>query len=290
VYAGDYNGRLYALNERTGVLLWSGQAGNQFFDPDYITAVGSLVFTVTISPGNTTPAELSAWAGHGCGSSFCNPLWTANLAAAASGPAVRGNTVFVAESNGWLYAYKTLCGTPCLPLWSGLFYPTSTGDVFDSLAIANGTVYVTNGTIPWVSAFPASGCGARLCIPIRQYQVGNSFRNNTYFPGLAVANGILYVGTGTRLDAFKAQCGIGVICPLLWQDRFAPGAKPLVANGVVYAVSGSTVLADNGSTGARLWQTSTAPANGSSTGGPAVANGTLYVEETAGAEVLAYHL
>jgi outer membrane protein assembly factor BamB len=40
VFAGDYNGVLYALNERTGKLIWSGKAGNQFFDPDHIAVAG----------------------------------------------------------------------------------------------------------------------------------------------------------------------------------------------------------------------------------------------------------
>ena len=106
VYAGDYNGTLYALNESTGSLLWSGNAGNQFFDPDHITVAWPYVFTVTVSPGLDGATQLSAWSALGCAATGCQPLWTAALAAGASGPAVSGRAVYVAEADGGLYVYN----------------------------------------------------------------------------------------------------------------------------------------------------------------------------------------
>ena len=284
IYVGDYDGTLYALNEHTGALLWSGNAGNQFFDPDNITVSGSVVFTVTVSPAGAGPAQLSAWNALGCGSVTCGPLWTSVLTSPeAPGVAVSRGTVFVVEGNGGVYAYGALgCGTvSCMPKWEGQYAPTADNDAYASIAIANGTVYVGNGTVSAVSAFRVSGCGDSICLPIRQYQV-----SGTNEVGLAVAYGRLYVGTGSALYAFQTPCATQV-CPLLWQDTAAPGAKLLVANGVVYAESTSSVLADNASTGARLWQS---PIVSEPAGGPAVANGTFYVGNTGSQTVVAYHL
>jgi outer membrane protein assembly factor BamB len=289
LYAGDYNGTLYALNELTGSLLWKANAGNQFFDPDHITVAWPFIFTVTVTPGLFGPTQLSAWNGSGCGAPTCDPLWTAPLAAAASGPAVDAGSVYVAEADGGLYVYNASgCGTPtCDAIWEGQYSPTPSGDAYASVAITKGTVYVGNGTVPLVTTFRASGCDATVCMPLHQFRVGTANFNDTYYPGIAIANGMLYVGAGEALDVFAAAgCGSAVICSPLWQDVAAAGAKPLVANGVVYSVSGSTVLADNATTGTRLWTT----AIGSSTGGPAVANGTGYVQDTAAAELLAYRV
>ena len=159
--------------------------------------------------------------------------------------------------------------------------------MYSSVAIANGIVYVGDGTVPVVTAFHSSGCGATECTPIHEFGVGTADFNDTSYPGLAVANGMLYVGAGEGLDVFAAAgCGSTAVCTPRWQDSAAGGAKPMIANGVVYSVSSSTVLADNAMTGARLWTT----AIGSSTGGPAIANGVLYAQDTSANELLAYHL
>ena len=88
------------------------------------------------------------------------------------------------------------------------------------------------------------------------------------------------------MEAFTARCHQAVCAPL-WQDTSAQGARLLVANGVVYAVAASSVLADNASTGQRQWQTSL---TNDSTGAPTVADGTVYAQDAAADKVLAFHL
>jgi outer membrane protein assembly factor BamB len=96
-----------------------------------------------------------------------------------------------------------------------------------------------------------------------------------------VANGVVYVGTGSNLtgpgivDALNASTGA-----LLW--TFATGgtvrSSPTVASGVVYIASNDGELfALNASTGARLWTFTSGDVIGSS---PAVANGIVYVGST----------
>jgi outer membrane protein assembly factor BamB len=85
---------------------------------------------------------------------------------------------------------------------------------------------------------------------------------------LAVANGVIYAGTGTgTVYALNASTGA-----LLWS--YPTGyltSSPAVANGVVYVVS-NNVYALNASTGALLWSY---PVGGSSS--PVVVNGVVYV-------------
>ena len=98
----------------------------------------------------------------------------------------------------------------------------------------------------------------------------------------AVANGVVYVGTGSSLGtgpgtvyALNANTGA-----LLW--KYATGgtvdSSPTVANGAVYIASNDGILyALNAGTGAKLWSFTTGDSAGSS---PAVANGVVYVGST----------
>jgi len=285
VFAGDYDGTLYALDESSGARLWSGPiAGEQFFDPDYVTKANGIVYAATLTaPAGLYPGTLSAWSATGCGAQTCAPLWTAPIGPAEAGPAVAGSTVYVATAGGTLEAFRAFgCGDPtCAPLWTGTFSAGGGTVAYGSLSISGGIVYVSNVSGQEVAAFSAAGCGAAHCPPQWTYATGN-----TDDPSLAVSNGLLFVGAAAGLEAFPARCPAGH-CGPVWRDSAAPGAKLLVANSVVYAVSGTTVLADAAATGQRLWHASI-PAAGAS--GPTVANGMVYFSVTFANEVLAYGL
>jgi outer membrane protein assembly factor BamB len=68
-----------------------------------------------------------------------------------------------------------------------------------------------------------------------------------------VVDGVVYVGGGERLYAFKAGTGAD-----LWNVKFGAGASsapPAVANGIVYVVvQKNSVWALKASTGAKLWK------------------------------------
>ena len=96
---------------------------------------------------------------------------------------------------------------------------------------------------------------------------------NLVFSSLAVANGVVYVGSlDNNVYALNAKSGAK-----LWS--YATGnqiySSPAVANGVVYVGSADNkVYALNAKTGAKLWSYTTGRAVESS---PAVANGVVYV-------------
>ena len=287
VFVGDYNGTIRALNAQTGALLWSGKAGTNFFDSQNITVSGGVAYAVTGSnPAGPGPSELSAWGTFGCGASVCSPLWSAQVGGQIeAGVAVDGSgAVFVESGDGYLYAFAAYgCGAhSCGPLWRGVVTGVSSRAGYGSLSISDGIVYVGGQNSP-VKAFRVDGCGMALCQPAWGYDSGTIGQAN-----VAVDHGLVYVGAAGGLEAFDALCPKATVCEPVWTDTAAPSAAPLVANGVVYANSTqTTLLADNSSTGQRLWNT-TIPGNSSS--GPAVANGSLYLASTNGEELLAYHL
>jgi hypothetical protein len=63
--------------------------------------------------------------------------------------------------------------------------------------VAGDVVYV--GRSGSVVAYPVAGCGAELCSPVTFFDVGGDPQ------GMSVADGRLFVTTGTRLVAFAPQ-------------------------------------------------------------------------------------
>jgi outer membrane protein assembly factor BamB len=103
--------------------------------------------------------------------------------------------------------------------------------------------------------------------------------------GLAVADGVLYIGIEGELKAFDAtgtNCSGGPpkICEPLWSGTVEPVGFPVVAGGVVYvpARDGKVYAFDAKGCGAvscpPLWSTTT---GGRISSTPAVANGVIYV-------------
>jgi outer membrane protein assembly factor BamB len=284
VFVGDYVGTLHALNEKTGAQLWTGRAGQQFFDSEHITVVGTTVLTVTtVPPAGSVGSTLAAWPAAGCGAATCSPLWTASLGATAWGAASDGQTVFVADQGGTLYAYNlTGCkASSCSPLWTASYPSTSS---YGSIAISAGTVYVGAQGGSAVASFNANGCAAATCQPLALYNAAD-----TQPSGLAVADNLVLVGDNASLQAFKTSCPPGSTCQPVWTDTGAPNAKIIEANNIVYGVSGSTVFADDARTGARLWA-DTNSVSGEPAAGPTIANGKLYVGDTHGNSIVAYTL
>ena len=87
----------------------------------------------------------------------------------------------------------------------------------------------------------------------------------------AVANGVVYVGSGYDLYAFNAQTG-----GQLWSASTGNyiESSPAVANGVVYIGSFYDLQAYNGQTGTQLWS---APIGNYVSSSPTVTNGVVYV-------------
>ena len=189
-------------------------------------------------------------------------LWTFLKADDSFPLAVANGVAYVGGEDGNTYALNASTGAK---LWN--FTPANAA-LSTFVVASSGVVYVGSNDNS-VYALNAS-TGAKLW----NFAVGG-------FPwSSAVANAVVYVGTGSRLGtgpgtvyALNANTG-----GLLW--KYATGgtvnSSPTVANGVVYIASNDGELfALNAGTGVKLWDFATGDSAGSS---PAVANGVVYFD------------
>jgi outer membrane protein assembly factor BamB len=180
-------------------------------------------------------------------------------------PVVANGTVYVGSADERLYAVDAATGAARWNQSLGLYRPT--------LAAADGRIVV--GARTNVTAVDAA-TGARLWA-VGANTTAVTGTNVTAAPGLAVANGTVYVaGDDTATYAFDAATGAEQWATTTGNSS---GSGPAVANGTVYVANesgGLTALAAaDGTVGWRGAITATepfVPADAS----PAVANGTVY--------------
>ena len=174
-------------------------------------------------------------------------------------------------------------------------YIGSLSGIPSSPVVAGGTVYVE--TDSKLYAFPAEGTSScpgspRHCQPL--WTASTPGGGGGVAGGApAVANGIVYVQTGSGINAYDAagssNCsGTPKVCQPLW-EYFNANSSPTVFNGVVYAASGSgndavagfDAAGNQNCTGTPkvcqpIW-TGTGSGSTASASTPAVVNGVVYV-------------
>jgi hypothetical protein len=214
---------------------------------------------ISPSTGGALVAAFDAAGTAGCSGTptICHPMWTTTGLPASSGnsgsPTVAGGVLYIAS--GMLYAFDAAgsagcAGTPkvCAPMRTAVLPGPPTAS---APAVAGGMVYV--GTSAGLYAFDAAGtrnCSSgvtpQTCSPLWTAAIGEVGGSP------AVAHGIVYAVSGAGvLDAVDAagsrNCqGTGTVktCTPLWASAplaagYLNSPSPAVANGVVYASSGS---------------------------------------------------
>jgi outer membrane protein assembly factor BamB len=224
LYIGGYDGRIYAFDATSGAELWHAQVNNpNFADPlNFAPAVAGGLVLVSADRGVMAfPTTCST---------PCHSTWVAKtVVSPLQAPNVAGNTVYVADYNGTLYAIDASFGGR---KWTGKVPNSARG-----AAVAGGVVYETTDQ-GQLFAFNAAGCGARVCDPL--WTSADSV--NAYFPP-SVANGVVYVGYYIDNWTNGGVLGFPVDCPDQCQpifDRIVTGGiatQPTVANGRLYATS-----------------------------------------------------
>jgi|HubBroStandDraft_1064217.scaffolds.fasta_scaffold00144_36 outer membrane protein assembly factor BamB len=212
-----------------------------------------------------------------------------------SSPAVANEVVYVGSDDNYLYALTSSGGKE-------LWFVIAGGAVTSSPAVANGVVYVgsDDGNLyaltRELAQTPACIAGGFLAEECDLWQYTTPY---PVYSSPAVANGVVYVGTGLPycfldqcdgvLDALDASTGVE-----LWQFFAGPSYLPItvntpaVANGVVYMGWGiegcppsqcaGFLDALDASTGVELWQFDAGPSLlPISTNTPVVADGVVYV-------------
>jgi outer membrane protein assembly factor BamB len=176
-------------------------------------------------------------------------VWTLTKSGGFGRPVVANGVLYVI-SNATLYALNASTGAQ---LW------TWAGNGADAIPVVSGGIVYAASTNNDLYALNAT-TGAELW----------AFSAGTIVSWAAVANGLLYLGGSTALYALNASTGAET-----W--TVAGLSSPVVANGVVYAMSSAgTIYALNATTGAQLWSFA-----GDADTPVVVANGVLYFETEA---------
>ena len=288
LYVPSGDGRVYALNARTGAFIWQSAA---------------------IEAGYPSPAVVLGRVFVATGVDFCRlyalsaatgaVLWsTPVLGGGMTSPAVSRGRVYVG-AGGNLYALDAATGAS---VWTAPL----PGMQFSSPAVADGRIYVgagpklyalnaDTGAVIWAAnaGSPSAAVwsspavvGGRVYVGSNDFGAPNTyaFDANTgqqqwvaYNPFMvtlsspAVANGLVYIGSNDSVfTAHDANTGA-----IVWRRNIQSyNSSPAVANGVVYAGGGLGLFVLDAATGATLKTFDVGFAYYSS---PVVVNGMLYV-------------
>jgi outer membrane protein assembly factor BamB len=256
VYAGSYDGFLYALNASTGARLWKHRTGGPIWSSPAVAGGG-----VFVGSDDGLLYALNASTGA--------KLWSfATGARLDSSPAVANGVVYISGSKGTVYALDAATGAE---QWS---HPTGGDYVFSSPAVADGIVYVGADLLNSPFApHPGSlyALDAATGAQVWKYDLDQEVDSSP-----AVSGGGVYVGCfDGSVHALDAATGAE-----RWSYQTDGGvwSSPAVSGGVVYVGSeDESLYALDASTGAKLWSR---PTGGPIDSSPAVANGVVYVGST----------
>jgi hypothetical protein len=249
--------------------------------------------------------RLYAFATAGCGKPSCKPLWTwqGDGEQITTAPAVGGGSVFVGTTqnnvdppSGRLVVLPAAgCGAQvCKPTWTAdlegpvrSFSPVVSGDTV--FAGSDARFGVGDNPKPNLFAFPTRGCGAKVCKPLRSYDLGDTSSGGTP----AVADGTVFVrthsspfgGFGVVLAFPAAGCGAAVCQPLWTGMAQSEGAEsdPVVVGHMVLVAASPVIRPEDFSFTGGIFAYSTTPC-GTSTCDPVAfldlkTNGQNYISE-----------
>jgi outer membrane protein assembly factor BamB len=223
---------LYALNAQTGAILWT--AGNDLMSitesPSYSNGI---IYAVGYDSNNVSGIAMALSAKTG------TIIWQTLIPSymdRSFPPSIVNGTMYVVVSDqtgsGFcdqteVFALNAATGKS---LWStsrGLL----NGCQITATAVANNTVYV--------GSFDGGNTNTGFITALNATTGTQVWSSAITTPAAtpAVANGVLYVGGGA-LYALDATTG-----KLIWSGSSQPSDSPVVVNGMVYAIVGSSLMA-----------------------------------------------
>jgi outer membrane protein assembly factor BamB len=235
-----YSNTLFAVNARTGALLWQSPLGVAHSDcqgssppavANGIVYAGSCYGMYALSASNGT----LLWSNTAIGAVISNPFY-------GNGAAVANGMVYFAASNGNVYALNASTG---VLIWKF----SNTYGTAGSPAIANGVVYVAPVYGVVCALDPATGAVLWMSVRIPSTEIGGP---------PSTANGVVYVsGLFGGITALDANTGA-----ILWNNLGSINVEgtPGIAYGMVYvAVENEdngprNAYALNADTGVVVWQ------------------------------------
>jgi outer membrane protein assembly factor BamB len=238
--------------------------------------------------GDST-GHLYAFKAGGCGAKLCTPLWVGHgfKTELIGAPAVGNGHVYVTTFlntpnllSGRLLVFPAAgCGMAnCTPAWTAKIGGPAGSTA--APAVTATTVYTTSGTLFGdgvntnfhLMAFPAAGCGAKTCKPLRSYDTGNGGAEGS----AAVAGNVVFATTQASPDpntigvvaAYPAAgCGKPRCEPLWTGINFTSGfaSPPAVVNGVVFVGKGPAAATSQNTPDAGLYAFRAAGCGGATT-------------------------
>jgi len=234
---------------------WKAHLANGVVDSSVAVAGG-------VAYAGDSHGNLYAFTAAGCGAAVCTPLWvghgkkTEQIGAPAVGNGYVYVTTFLNTPNlfsGRLLVFPAAgCGQAnCAPSWTaGIGGPAGNTA---APAVTKTTVFTTSGTLFGngtntnfhLMAFPAAGCGAATCKPLRTYDTGTGGAEGSP----AVSGGVVFATTQNSPDpntlgAVAAYPAAGCAkhrCEPMWTGinfESGPASPPAVVNGVVFVGKG----------------------------------------------------
>lgn len=274
-FVGSEAGVLYALDVRTGGVVWLGRLGGPIASEAAVSGDQVFVHTTT---GVLTAFETS------CGDSgaTCLPSWTGRTGGEGAPPLAAGDLVLV-STGVRLLAFDAACGTGgemCEPTWTGVAKPVEGTGPSAAPALADGTVWTVIGQDATIFPMPCPAPVGGRC------QALNHRFTGVLRTGAVVGEGMAYLGsTSGYVYGYRADCTTR--CEAIWRALATDPTEPAVAEGFVY-VSGApdgglaAVPQDCRSEGMVCAPTWTGDINGSPTSRVIVSNGVVYVGSSDG--------
>lgn len=235
VYTGSFDGILYAINTRDGMLKWASRKMR--------SGIG-ITAPVTISKDRIYVGDYGGWV-YAFDTTYGSEKWSyvlpspyknVNTAAVIPGDSI----MYIGSYDGRVYAFNNSTG---MLKWTSV----STGNPLTSgLAVYNNTIYV--GALPKLYAFDAATGVVKWTGSVTGYEAFDAC------PTIS-DNKVLIGDEGGTFYAFDTSTG-----SVVWSRKFSSGSivsSAIVADGVVYVGDGNGALhALNVTTGSTVWSTS----------------------------------
>ena len=275
VFVGSMGGKVCALSESTGAIIWTYYAADDVLGS--LAVSDGMVFGGNIIPPNaegecTTVFALNEVTGALIWSHKTRIVGSIHPGVVTS-PAVANGIVYVSSEDGNVYAFDETTGTvvwiyttnwlPSSDLW-----PPSAFE-YSSPAVVGGIVYIGSTDNRTYALNATTG-----------KQIWNYTTDWKVFSSPAVANGIVYTGPeGNYIYALNATDGT-----LVWRHNtgswLTAFSSPAVAEGVVYIGTYDGLYALDATNGAYMWKywlnDTTTDTGDPIYSSPAVADGKVY--------------
>ena len=274
-FVGSEAGVLYALDVRTGGVVWLGRLGGPIVSEAAVSGDQVIVHT---TEGVLAAFDISC----GAGGATCLPSWTARTGGEGAPPLAAGDLVLV-NTGKRLLAFDAACrtgGDLCEPTWTGIARPVDGTGPSAAPALADGTVWTVIGQDSTIFPLPCPVPEGGRCEALNHRFTG------VLRTGPVVGGGMAFVGSTSRLRLrLRADCTTA--CEAIWRALATDPTEPAVADGFVY-VSGApdgglaAVPQDCRSDGSVCEPTWTGDINGSPTSRVIVSNGVVYLGSSDG--------